>query len=161
MEPCPVELSSADADQLYGSHSLDVLRGHQLARELEELSEKMIQEVMVTFEEERVELDFSLESLEELDTLITQHWPEPIEDEDALSAIVANWGAYLTLLIFQNVGGQLRFRRELDHVSVYFERLDWEVFPFHRVRLRFSGHLEHTMSDYYIELVERLTKEAH
>ncbi|GEM_PF-6616874 len=161
MEQCPVELSSTDADRLYGSHGLDVLRCQQLTRELEELSEKMIQEVMITFEEEGVELDFSLESLEELDALITQHWPEPIEDEDALSAIVANWGAYLTLLILQNVGGQLRFRRELEHVSIHFERLDWEVLPLHRVRLRFSGHTDHTLTDYYIGIVEHLTAEAH
>lgn len=153
----PDLLFRTEADALYGQAATGQAQVLAFEREMAELGDKMILEVMALFDDLEIELDFSEESLDELDLLIDQQWPEPIEDAEVLDAIVANWGAYLGQLILENLGGKWTFRQELDHASVHFPRMDLEAFPLHVVRKRFQLGKDESLSGFYQALVDRLT----
>ncbi|MEB3330396.1 MAG: hypothetical protein VKQ33_14320 [Candidatus Sericytochromatia bacterium] len=156
----PDFLFRAEADALYGPPVEDRPRILAFEREMAELSEKMVLEVTALFEEHELELDLSEESLEDLDRLVDQLWPEPIEDEEALDAIVANWGAYLGQTVLEHLGGQWTFRQDLEHASLHFARLGLEAFPLHVVRKRLLLGAGHSLAGCYEALVERLTTEG-
>jgi hypothetical protein len=153
----PELLFRTEADALYGPAVTAQAQILAFDREMAELSDKMILEVMALFDDHEIELDFSEESLDELDLLVDQQWPNPIEEPEVLDAIVANWGAYLGQLILENLGGKWAFRKDLDHASIHFERLDLEAFPLHVVRKRFQLGKGESLSGYYQGLVDRLT----
>lgn len=153
----PELLYRTEADALYGPAATAQAQQLAFEREMAELTDKMILEVMALFDDLEMELDFSEESLDELDLLIDQQWPEPIEDAEVLDAIVANWGAYLGQMILENLGGKWTFRKDLDHASVHFPRMDLEAFPLHVVRKRFQLGKGESLSGFYQALVDRLT----
>lgn len=154
----PEFLFQNEADALYGEAVPGQAENLAFERELAELSDKMILEVMALFDEEAIELDFSEESLEELDKLVSQVWGEvPPDDADVLDAIVANWGAYLGMVILQNLGGRWSFRKDLDHTSVHFPRTGMEVFPLHKVRKRFRLGADESFASFYEAIVAELT----
>ena len=153
----PEMLFRTEADAVYGPMATAQAQTLAFEREMAELSDKMIIEVMALFDDHEIELDFSEESLDELDLLVDQQWPQPIEDADVLDAIVANWGAYLGQMIIENLGGTWTFRKDLDHASVHFSRLNLEAFPLHVVRKRFQLGKGESLSGFYQALVDRLT----
>ncbi|MEB3195747.1 MAG: hypothetical protein VKP62_00945 [Candidatus Sericytochromatia bacterium] len=153
----PEFLFRAEADALYGTPVAEVAANLAFEREMAELSDKMVLEVTALFDEHSLELDFSEESLGDLDRLVTEVWPEPIEDADALDAMVANWGAYLGQTVIEHLGGQWTFRQDLEHASLYFPRLGLEAFPLHVVRKRLALGPEESLAGFYEALVERLT----
>lgn len=156
----PEMLYENEADALYGPYVRSQAENLSFEREMAELSDKMTLEVMAMFDEEGIDLDFSEESLTELDLLITQVWGEvPPDDSDVLNAIAANWGAYLGGVILNNVGGNWRFRSDLEHVSVFFPRTGMEVFPLHKVRKRFRLGENESLARYYEAIVEELTND--
>ena len=153
----PEFLFRTEADVAYGKAADGQAQILAFEREMAELSDKMILEVSALFDDHEIELDFSEESLDELDLLVDQQWPEPIEDAEVLDAVVANWGAYLGQMIIENLGGTWTFRKDLDHASVHFSRLDLEAFPLHVVRKRFQLGKGESLSGFYQALVDRLT----
>ena len=153
----PEFLFRAEADALYGVAASGQAQVLAFEREMAELSDKMILEVSALFDDHEIELDFSEESLEELDKLISQVWSEPVEDAETLDAIVANWGAYLGEMIRENVGGSWTFRQDLDHASLHFSRDGLEAFPLHVVRKRFQLGQGETLAGFYAALLARLT----
>lgn len=153
----PELLYRTEATALYGQPASAQAQTLAFEREMAELCDKMILEVMALFDDLEMELDFSEESLDELDLLVDQQWPEPIEDAEVLDAIVANWGAYLGQLIIENLGGKWTFRQDLEHASVHFPRVDLEAFPLHVVRRRFQLGKGESLSGFYQALVDRLT----
>ncbi|MEB3224078.1 MAG: DUF6278 family protein [Candidatus Sericytochromatia bacterium] len=156
----PDFLFQAEADALYGAAVEDRPRILAFEREMAELADKMMLEVTALFEEHELELDLSEESLEALDRLVDQLWPEPIEDEEALDAIVANWGAYLGQAVLEQLGGHWTFRQDLEHASLHFTRLGLEAFPLHVVRKRLVLGPHESLSGFYEALVERLTADS-
>ncbi len=150
-------LSRAEADARYGTASAE--GPISFAREMAELSDKMVAEVMAHFNDHGIDLDYTEESLEDLDRLVSETWPEPIEDKETLEAIVSNWGAYLAQTILENVGGRWAVRSDLEHVSLRFERANLEAFPLHAVRRRFLLGQDAAISTFYEHLIERLTAE--
>ena len=156
----PEMLFRNEADVLFGAPVTSQAENLAFEREMAELTDKMVLEVGAMFDEDPIDLDFSQESLEELDKLVTQVWGEtPPEDIDALDAIVANWGAYLGQLIIENMGGQWQFRKDLDHASVFFPRTQMEVFPLHKVRKRFRLGAEESLETFYEAIIDELTAE--
>ena len=157
--PDPSFLYKVEADVAFGPSVGDAKQLISFEREMNELSDKMILEVTALFDDHEIELDHSEDSLDELDQLLDQNWPEAVEDEEVLEAIVANWGAYLGAMILENVGGKWSFRQDLEHASIYFERLNLEAFPMHviRKRFQFGGRGQRTMATFYGELVAKLT----
>jgi hypothetical protein len=156
----PDFLFRAEADALYGAAVDAPASILAFEREMAELADKMVLEVTALFDEHELELDLSEESLEGLDRLVDQLWPEPIEDEEALDAIVANWGAYVGQTILEHLGGQWTFRQDLDHASLHFPRLGLEAFPLHVVRKRLVLGADESLAAFYEALVERLTSDA-
>lgn len=154
----PEFLFRAEADALYGPPVEEASRRVVLERELAELSDKMILEVTTLFDDHPLELDLSEESLSELDGLVEILWPEPVEDPDALDAIVANWGAYLGETILNNLGGHWVFRQDLEHVSIHFPRTGLEAFPMHLVRKRLMLGEQESMAGFYDALVAKLVE---
>jgi hypothetical protein len=154
----PEFLFRNEADVLYGDAVLGTPQNVTFERELSELADEMVTGVMAVFDDAGVLLDFSDESIEELDRLAAQLWPEPMEEEEALDAIVANWGAYLGQAIIENLGGEWTFRQDLEHASVHFPRTGMEAFPFHKVRKRLVLGAQESMGDFYEALVEELTE---
>ncbi len=157
VEQLPDLLMRTEATALYGQPAIAAAQTLAFEREMAELTDKMILEVMALFEDLEIELDFSEESLDELDLLIDQQWPAPLEEDEVLDAIVANWGAYLGQMIIENLGGSWTFRQDLDHASVHFSRMDLEAFPLHLVRRRFQLGRGESLSGFYQALVDRLT----
>lgn len=157
--PDPEFLYKGEADAAYGPAVVAPAQLLVFEREMAEVSEKMILEVMALFDDHEIELDHSEESFEELDKLMDQNWPNPIEDEEVLEAIVANWGAYLGVSIVENIGGTWTFRKDLEHASIYFPRLDLEAFPLHVIKQRFQlgGRGQQTLATFYGALVAKLT----
>ncbi|HEY9721918.1 MAG TPA: hypothetical protein V6D47_07875 [Oscillatoriaceae cyanobacterium] len=158
VEKLPEFASRHEADALYGPAARD--ERHQLTfeREMAELGDKMIVEVMALFDDQGIDLDYSEESLVELEALIDELWHgEPIEEE-ALEAIVANWGAYLGLTIQQNIGGEWTFRKDLEHASIFFPRTGMEAFPMHKVRRRLVLGPQESLVNYYEGLIEELSR---
>lgn len=155
----PEFLFKGEADVAYGQAVTAQIQLLAFEREMSELSDKMILEVTALFDDHEIELDHSEDSLDELDRLSDQLWSKPIEEEDVLDAIVANWGAYLAQTILENLGGTWVFRKDLDHASIYFPRLDLEVFPLHVVRKRFhlGGAGQQALAGFYDALVAKLT----
>lgn len=147
-----------EADLLYGPAVTSPPEKIAFDREMAELAEKMVLEVGTLFDEQGVDLDYSDESLEELDRLINQLWHEPVEDEDALAAMVANWGAYLGVTIIQNVGGEWVFRKDLEQASIFFPRTEMEAYPLHKLRKRFMLGPMESIADFYEALVQELTE---
>lgn len=154
----PDTLPTAEADERFGVAVSERNALISFDREMAELGDKMVTEVMAVFDDTGVDMDYSEESLSELDALIDELWPEPIEEDEALDAIVANWGAYFGLTILQNLGGEWRFRKDLDHAAVRFPRTGDEVFPLHLVRKRLLLGRQHSLYDFYSELVETLVE---
>jgi hypothetical protein len=152
----PEFLFRAEADALYGPAVEDSSRRLVLEREFAELSDKMILELNTLFDDHPMELDLSEDSLAELDGLVETLWPEPIEDSDALDAIVANWGAYLGETILHNLGGHWAFRQDLDHVSIHFPRTGLEAFPLHLIRKRLLLGASESIAGFYEALVDQL-----
>ncbi|MEB3284275.1 MAG: hypothetical protein VKN33_03195 [Candidatus Sericytochromatia bacterium] len=155
----PEFLFRPEADTLYGVAVEDPASRMIMERELAELSDKMILEITTLFDDHPMELDFSEESLTELDGLIETLWPEPIEDPDALDAIVANWGAYLGETVIQNLGGHWTFRQDLDHVSICFPRTGLEAFPLHLMRKRLMMGAQESIAGFYEALVAQLVND--
>jgi hypothetical protein len=154
----PDTLETAEADRRFGLAVTERNAIISFDREMAELGDKMTAEVMAVFDDTGVDMDYSELSLEELDALIDELWPEPIEDPESLDAIVANWGAYYGLTILQNLGGEWSFRKDLDHASVRFSRLKLEVFPLHLVRKRLLFGHKHSLYAFYENLVETLVE---
>lgn len=69
---------------------------------------------------------------------------------------MANWGAYLGQSILSSVGGSWRFRRDIEHVSIYFPRNQMEVFPLHKVRKRFRLGEAESLSIFFEAIIEEL-----
>lgn len=153
----PEFLYRNEADVLYGDAVLNTPQNVTFEREIAELSDEMVTGVTALFDDAGVLLDYSEDSVEELDRLAAQLWPEPIEEEETLDAIVANWGAYLGQAIIENMGGEWTFRQDLDHASVHFPRTGMEAFPFHKVRKRLVLGTRESMMDFYEAIVEELT----
>lgn len=156
LDRLPEFLFTNEADALYGPAVTSLPETLAFEREIAELGDKMILEVMILFDDDAIELDLSEESLSELDVLVSQQWPEPLDDEDVLDAIVANWGAYVGQTIVQGIGGQWTFRKDLEHVSIRFSRTGLEVFPLHKVRKRFQLGPSQALADFYEALIEEL-----
>lgn len=154
----PDLLPTAEADERFGEAVTDRNALISFDREMAELGDKMVTEVMAVFDDTGVDMDYSEESLSELDALIDELWPEPIEEEEALDAIVSNWGAYYGITIIQNLGGEWRFRKDLDHASVRFPRTGDEVFPLHLVRKRILLGPKYSLYAFYEELVASLVE---
>jgi hypothetical protein len=152
----PEFLYRAEADALYGPAVEDSVRRLVLEREFAELSDKMVLELTTLFDDHPLDLDLSEDSLSDLDGLVETLWPEPIEDPEALDAIVANWGAYLGETILHNLGGQWTFRQDLDHVSVHFPRTGLEAFPLHLIRKRLTLGASESIAGFYEALVGKL-----
>lgn len=152
----PDALPTAEADARFGVAVADRHALISFDREMAELGDKMVTEVMAVFDDTGVDMDYSEESLEELDALIDELWPDPIDEDETLDAIVANWGAYYGLTILQNLGGEWRFRKDLDHASVRFPRTGEEIFPLHLVRKRLLFGHQHSLYTFYSDLVESL-----
>jgi hypothetical protein len=154
----PEILYQNEADALYGPPVTREAETIAFEREMSELGDKMVLEIGALFDEDNIELDFTDESLEELDKLVSQVWYEgPPDDPDVLDAIVANWGAYLGQTILTNLGGNWHFRKDLDHASIIFPRTTMEVFPMHKLRKRFRLGMDHSIFDFYEAIVEELT----
>jgi hypothetical protein len=156
----PEFLYKNEADILYGDAVIDKEKNLVFDREMAELSDEMVSGIMNVFDDAGVLMDQSDESIEDLDRLAAQLWPEPMEEEEALDAIVASWGAYIGEVIRENLGGNWLFRKDLEHASVHFPRTDLEVFPFHKDRKRLVLGAEESLSDFYEALVEELTEDA-
>lgn len=154
----PEVLYSNEADALYGQALGGLAENLAFEREMAELTDKMVLEVGAMFDEDNIELDFSEDSLDQLDRLVSQVWgDDKPEDVEVLDAIVANWGAYLGQAIMHNLGGRWQFRKELDHASVLFPRTGMEVFPMHKVRKRFRLGESESIATFYEAIVEELT----
>lgn len=154
----PEFLYRNEADVLYGDAVVNTPQNVTFEREIAELADEMVTGVMAVFDDAGVLLDYSDESVAELDRLAAQLWPEAIEEEEVLDAIVANWGAYLGQAIIDNLGGEWTFRQDLEHASVHFPRTGMEAFPFHKVRKRLVLGPQESMADFYEALVEELTE---
>lgn len=154
----PAFLFRNQADTEYGNAVTGELQTLGFESEMADLADKMILELMTLFDDHEIELDFSQESLEELDLLADRVWPDPIEEDEVLDAIVANWGAYLARVITENLGGTFTFRKDIEHVSVFFPRTDLEAFPMHIVRKRFHLGAGESLGDFYQTLVDRLVE---
>jgi hypothetical protein len=155
----PEFLFRNEADVLYGDAVTGTPKNLTFERELAELSDEMVTGVMAVFDDAGVLLDYSEDSVEELDRLAAQLWPEPLEEEETLDALVSNWGAYLGQAIIENLGGEWTFRQDLEHASVHFPRTGMEAFPFHKVRKRLVLGAEESMYDFYEAIVEELTQQ--
>ncbi|MDB5096881.1 MAG: hypothetical protein JWM80_1302 [Cyanobacteria bacterium RYN_339] len=154
----PEILFEGEADALYGPVAKGDVENLSFDREMAELVDKMIMEVSAMFDEEVVDLDFSQESLEDLDRLVTQVWGRtPPEEQDVLDAISTNWGAYLGAALIHNVGGHWQFRTDLDHACVFFPRTGMAVFPMHKLRKRFRLGENESIHDFYEAIIEELT----
>ena len=153
----PEFLYRNEADVLYGDPVIGTPQNVSFEREIADLTDEMITSVMALFDDAGIDMDFSEESIDELDRLAAQLWPEPIAEEETLDAVVANWGAYLGQAIIENLGGEWTFRRDLDHASVHFPRTGMEAFPFHKVRKRLVLGAQESMLDFYEAIVEELT----
>ena len=164
----PEFMTRVDADAAFGAPAAAGTAARiTFEREMADLCDKMTTELMAVFDDTHIELDFSDESLEALDDLADQLWPEPVDaeaedaDPEALDAVVANWGAYLGLTIRENIGGEWTFRQDLEHASLHFPRLDIEAFPMHamRRRLALGPGLGSRLSTFYERLVAGLLEE--
>lgn len=156
--PLHERLTTPEADAIYGPAVTDPVKLLAFDREMAELGDKMIAEVMALFDDTGIDLDYSEESLDELDALIGELWHEPIEEDETLDAIVSNWGAYIGLVIRQHLGGEWVFRQDLEHTAIRFPRTGLEVFPLHMVRRRFLEGAQRTLLATYEGLVEELTE---
>lgn len=158
VEKLPERATRTEADALYGPPARGDRQQLTFDREMAELGDKMIVEVTALFDDQGIDLDYSEESLDELEVLIGELWHgEPIEEE-ALEAIVANWGAYLGLTILQNIGGEWTFRKDLEHASIHFPRTGMEIFPMHKVRRRLVLGPQESLVDFYEDLIEDLSR---
>jgi hypothetical protein len=154
----PLMLVAAEADTLYGRPAQNSAKQLVFEREMAELADKMVFELLLAFDDQEIELDFSPESLEEIDRLADLTYPEPIEEDEALEALVSNWGAYLGITIIEQLGGAWVFRRELEHTAIHFPRLTLESYPMHVVRRRLMLGKGETLAGFYDELVNALTR---
>lgn len=152
----PDFLMAEEADGRYGPALVGERQTISLDREMHELRDKMVLEIETLFD---VHLDDSPESIETLEEVLHQAWPDPVEDEDALEAIVSNWGAFLSRVILETLGGEWAFRDDLEQVSIRFPRTGLETFPLHRVRRRFLLGPGYSLLAYYEELVSELTRD--
>lgn len=152
----PDFLPAEEADARYGPALTGERQTISFDREMHELRDKMVLEIETLFD---VHLDDSPESLETLEEVLHQAWPEPVEDPETLEAIVANWGAYLARVILESLGGAWAFRQDLEHASLRFSRTGLETFPLHRVRQRFLLGPAYSLQAYYEQLVEELTRD--
>lgn len=156
----PERLTIAEADARYGLAVAEPVRLMAFDREMAELAEKMIGEVMAVFDDTGIDLDYTEESLGELDDLIQAIWKdEPIEEDEALDAIVSNWGAYFAQVIRQHVGGEWIFRQDLEHASIRFARAGFEIFPLHKLRRRLVLGEGESLTTYYERLLEDLSRD--
>jgi hypothetical protein len=156
VEQLPEVLYRNEAEFLYGPTVTLLPEKLAFDREMAELAEKMVLEVSTLFEDQDIELDYSEESLEDLDKLVANLWPAPISEEEALEAIVSNWGAYLGRVILEHVGGEWTFRQDLEHASIFFPRTGMEVYPLHKVRKRFMLGAQESFSEFYEAIVREL-----
>lgn len=154
----PERLSVSEADAQYGPAVTEGAALLAFNREMAELGDKMVAEVMAVFDDTGIDLDYTEESLEELDDLIDMIWADsPITEEEAVEAVVANWGAYFGLTILHNLGGEWVFRKDLEHTAVRFPRLSLEIFPLHKVKKRMMLGKEEHLYNFYERLVDELT----
>ncbi|MNS21856.1 hypothetical protein D3C72_536330 [compost metagenome] len=155
----PEFLFRNEADVLYGDPVTGTPQNVSFEREIADLADEMITSTTALFDDAGVLLDYSEESLEDLERLATQLWPNPIEEQEALDALLSNWGAYLGQAILENLGGEWTFRKDLEHASVHFPRTGLEAFPFHKMRKRLALGAEDSMVDFYEAIVEELTQD--
>lgn len=155
----PILVASREAERLYGPPALGLGPNLALERELIELSEKAIMELMALFGDEQLQLDLSQESLEDLDRLASTAFEPPPDEQDVLDAMTANWGAYVGRVLHEQLGGQWRFRGDLDHASLHFPRLDVEAFPFHVARRRIRLGMGDSLGGFYEATVGALTED--
>jgi hypothetical protein len=159
VDQLPEFLYRDEANVIYGDPVVGTPQNVTFEREIADLSDEMVTSVMALFDDAGIDMDYSEESIDELDRLAAQLWPEPMEEEEALDAIVANWGAYLGQSLLENLGGQWTFRKDLEHASVHFPRTGMEAYPFHKVRKRLVLGGAESLMDFYEAIVEELTQQ--
>lgn len=153
----PILVPTREADRLYGPPAQGQGPTMALERELIELSEKAILELMALFGDDLLQLDLSQESLEEMDRLAATAFEPPPEEQEVLDAMTANWGAYVGRVMQENLGGTWRFRGELEHTSLHFPRVDLELFPMHMARRRIRLGMGDSLGGVYEATLGALT----
>ena len=146
-----------ESTALFGSFVTDAIERLRLVEEMEHLVEGTVNRME---EGMSAALDFTDESLEELDEIIGTGFSMALDENtamvDVVDDLVMDLGAYLGLLIVENLGGEWRFRSELWHASIFFPRVGAECYPFHRVARRLVVGTEDSLAQFYTGLIDVL-----
>ncbi|MEQ8820161.1 MAG: hypothetical protein RLY93_07925 [Sumerlaeia bacterium] len=115
--------------------------------------------VSVTRKLNGVELDYSRESLVELDRIISEMWPE--KPPAMLEQMILGMGAYLGETMVRNLGGQWVYEQDYGFVIVLKgqEGEEMKSLPMNRVHKRFVNGMEDSLSFFY-DKFEQAQKEG-
>jgi hypothetical protein len=140
---------------LFGPYVENKKERTNLEGKIEQISDKVISRI-----DESIVADFNYsdESLESIENIIDDAFRNNPDEVDAnlIEDLVMDLGAYLGLTIINNLGGEWRFRSDFIHSSVYFQTIDSECFPFHRVARRLLHGRSESLDDFYLSLVQVL-----
>ncbi|MBC7541781.1 MAG: hypothetical protein H7338_03540 [Candidatus Sericytochromatia bacterium] len=146
-----------ESTELFGAFVIDAIERLRLVEEMEHLVEGTVNRMD---EGMSAALDFTDESLEALDEIIGEGFSRNLDEEtsivEVIDDLVMDLGAYLGLLIVENLGGEWRFREDIWHASIFFPRIGAECYPFHRVARRLVVGKDDSLALFYDGLLDVL-----
>lgn len=146
-----------EARSRYGVFVTDAVERLALVEQMEQLVEGTVNRME---EGMAAVLDYTDESLDGLETIIGPGFAQASDEEmpmlEALEELVTDLGAYLGLVIIENLGGEWRFRADIWHASIFFPSAGAECFPFHRVARRLVNGPVDSLAGFYTGLIDVL-----
>jgi hypothetical protein len=129
-------------DQIFGKR----LTGREASRVIKDIQVVADESVKRFSEIFEIKLDFSEESLAELEKRLSQMKSSPTN----LELVVTDLGCYLGEMLIRNLGGHWIIYKDLFHSAVAFgeEQSIW-YHPFHKVQKRLIGGEEDSLLYFY------------
>jgi hypothetical protein len=96
-----------------------------------------------------VSLDYSENSLRQIDEIITKHWPEP---PVFLNQVVMTFGSYVGETVRRLLGGRWEFDADRGYTLADIGGTGSRIYPFAKVHKRFTNGEEDSIA-YYFQVV--------